>query len=58
MVEQITGGPFVNHLRMARRQGIGRDELEELLLFLTIYAGFNKAGIFYPLLDQHYGPET
>jgi len=55
VVEQITGKPFENHIRMAVQQGITRDELEELLLFMTIYAGFNKVGIFYSALNQAMG---
>ena len=34
--------PFEVHVRMALKQGATLDELEELLLFLSIYAGFNK----------------
>lgn len=55
VVEQIHGKPFENHLHMAMKQGITREELEELLLFMTIYAGFNKAGAYYPELAQFFG---
>ncbi|MBU1105309.1 MAG: carboxymuconolactone decarboxylase family protein [Candidatus Riflebacteria bacterium] len=47
IVEQIHGKPFENHLAMAVKQGITQAEMEELLLFMTIYAGFNKAGTYY-----------
>jgi 4-carboxymuconolactone decarboxylase len=41
------GSPFAAHVRMALKQGATRDEIEELLLFLCVYAGFNKvAGCF------------
>lgn len=55
VVEQITGKPFENHIHMALQQGITREELEELMLFMTIYAGFNKAGIFYSELNRIFG---
>lgn len=41
------GSPFPAHVDMARKQGVKREELEELLLFMCVYAGFNKvAGCF------------
>jgi 4-carboxymuconolactone decarboxylase len=41
------GTPFEAHVHMALKQGSTRDELEELLLFMCAYAGFNKvAGAF------------
>ena len=36
------GSPFEAHLDMALKQGATREEIEELLLFLCAYAGFNK----------------
>ena len=47
IIEQIHGKPFENHLAMAVKQGVTQAEMEELLLFMTIYAGFNKAGTYY-----------
>ena len=42
-----SGNPFPAHVNMAMKQGVTREELEELLLFLCVYAGFNKvAGCF------------
>ena len=41
------GNPFGAHVQMAMQQGATREEIEELLLFLCVYAGFNKvAGCF------------
>lgn len=41
------GSPFAAHVNMARKQGATREEIEELLLFMCVYAGFNKvAGCF------------
>jgi 4-carboxymuconolactone decarboxylase len=41
------GNPFGAHVRMAMKQGATHEEIEELLLFLCVYAGFNKvAGCF------------
>ncbi len=54
IVEQIHGKPFENHLVMAKKQGITREELEELLLFLTVYTGFNKPGAFYAEITKFY----
>jgi len=56
VVEQITGKPFENHLHMARQQGITREELEELFLFMMVYAGFNKAGVFFAEMNRIFGP--
>ncbi|MBI9066889.1 MAG: carboxymuconolactone decarboxylase family protein [Salinivirgaceae bacterium] len=47
VVEQIRGIPFVNHVKIALKQGATPDELKELLFLMTIYAGLNKAGGFY-----------
>ncbi len=54
ILEQIHGKPFENHLVMAKKQGITKEELEELLLFLTIYAGFNKPGAYYAEVAKFY----
>ncbi len=41
------GNPFRAHVDMAMKQGVTREELEELLVFMCVYAGFNKvAGCF------------
>jgi len=37
------GSPFGAHVDMALKQGATREEIEELLLFTCVYAGFNKA---------------
>jgi 4-carboxymuconolactone decarboxylase len=45
--ENGPGSPFAAHVMMARKQGVSDAELEELLLFMSVYAGFNKvAGAF------------
>ncbi len=36
IVEPIHGKPFENHLMMAKKQGITREELEELLLWFYL----------------------
>ena len=42
-----SGNPFAAHVNMALKQGATREEIEELLLFMCVYAGFNKvAGCF------------
>ncbi|BAT56904.1 carboxymuconolactone decarboxylase (plasmid) [Nostoc sp. NIES-3756] len=41
------GSPFAAHVNMALQQGATYAEIEELLLFMCVYAGFNKvAGCF------------
>jgi 4-carboxymuconolactone decarboxylase len=55
VVEQIHGKPFENHLMMAKKNGISKEELFELLLFLTVYVGFNKAGAYYQPINAFYG---
>lgn len=45
VVNQSPQGPgtaFAAHVQIALSQGATRDEIEELFLFLTVYAGFNK----------------
>lgn len=37
------GAPFEAHVRMALKQGVSFEQIEELLLFTCAYAGFNKA---------------
>jgi 4-carboxymuconolactone decarboxylase len=41
--ESGPGTPFEAHVRMAFKQGVTRAEIEEVLLFMCVYAGFNKA---------------
>lgn len=42
-----SGSPFAAHVNMALQQEVSRKEIEELLLFMCVYAGFNKvAGCF------------
>lgn len=55
IVEGITGKPFQNHIKMAEKQGATREELEELGIFMSIYAGFNKAGIYLVELKKALG---
>ncbi|MGF2039684.1 MAG: carboxymuconolactone decarboxylase family protein [Nostoc sp. CmiVER01] len=41
------GSPFGAHVQMALKQGATVAEIEELLLFMCVYGGFNKvAGCF------------
>ncbi len=46
------GTPFEAHIDMALKQGATRAELEELLVFMSVYAGFNKAAGAFGALDQ------
>jgi 4-carboxymuconolactone decarboxylase len=39
----VPESPFEAHVRMAIKQGVSFAQIEELLLFTCVYAGFNKA---------------
>ena len=49
------GNPFGAHVSMAIKQGASREEIEELLLFLCVYAGFNKAAGCFGMLNEVLG---
>jgi len=49
------GNPFGAHVHMAMQQGATRAEIEELLLFTCVYAGFNKAAGAFGMLKQVLG---
>lgn len=55
IVIMAQGQQFSNHVSMAKQQGVTRGEMEELILFMSIYAGFNKSGVYYAALDSVYG---
>jgi 4-carboxymuconolactone decarboxylase len=46
------GSPFAAHVNMALKQGATREEIEELLLFMCVYAGFNKAAGCFGALNE------
>jgi alkylhydroperoxidase/carboxymuconolactone decarboxylase family protein YurZ len=46
------GNPFGAHVNMALKQGASRAEIEELLLFMCAYAGFNKAAACFGRLSE------
>ena len=46
------GSPFAAHVNMAIKQGTTREEIEELLLFMCVYAGFNKAAGCFGMLNE------
>ena len=50
------GNPFGAHVNMAMKQGATREEIEELLLFMCVYAGFNKAAGCFGMLNEILGP--
>ena len=41
--ESGPGSPFRAHVNMALKQGVTFAEIEEVLTFMCVYAGFNKA---------------
>jgi len=52
------GSPFCAHVNMAMKQGATREEIEELLLFLCVYAGFNKAAGCFGALNEMLGKNS
>ncbi|MDJ0747480.1 MAG: carboxymuconolactone decarboxylase family protein [Xenococcaceae cyanobacterium MO_167.B27] len=46
------GNPFAAHVNMALKQGATKEEIEELLLFMCVYAGFNKAAGCFGMLNE------
>lgn len=52
------GSPFGAHVNMAMKQGATREEIEELLVFMCVYAGFNKAAGCFAALNELLGPPT
>ncbi|MFB2771018.1 carboxymuconolactone decarboxylase family protein [Pelatocladus sp. BLCC-F211] len=52
------GSPFEAHVTMAMQQGATREEIEELLLFMCVYAGFNKAAGCFGILNDILGPSA
>lgn len=50
------GSPFAAHVNMALKQGATREEIEEVLLFMCAYAGFNKAAGCFGVLNEILGP--
>lgn len=46
------GTPFAAHVHMAIKQGATRQEIEEVLLFISVYCGFNKIPHFLACVDQ------
>ena len=52
------GSPFGAHVQMALKQGATRQEIEEVLLFMCAYAGFNKAAGCFAVLNQLLGPDA
>ncbi|MEA5574983.1 nuclear transport factor 2 family protein [Anabaena sp. UHCC 0451] len=45
------GNPFAAHVKMALQQGATLAEIEELMLFLCVYAGFNKVAACFATLN-------
>jgi 4-carboxymuconolactone decarboxylase len=48
----VPESPFEAHIRMALKQGITFAQIEELLLFTCVYAGFNKAAPAFVRLSE------
>src|SRR5271166_6608973 len=49
------GNPFGAHVHMAMKQGATRAEIEELLVFMCVYGGFNKAAACFGRLNEVLG---
>lgn len=46
------GSPFEAHVIMAIKQGVSKEQIEELILFTCVYAGFNKAASAFGRLKE------
>jgi len=46
------GSPFAAHVNMAVQEGVTKEEIEELLLFMCVYAGFNKSAGCFAMLNE------
>ncbi|WP_341529584.1 AtaL-like protein [Nostoc sp. UHCC 0302] len=46
------GSPFAAHVDMALKQGATYEEITEILLFMCVYAGFNKVAGCFGVLNQ------
>ena len=46
--------PFMSHIDMAVKQGATKEELEELLKFCCLYAGFNKCVPAFVRLEEYF----
>ena len=46
------GSPFEAHVHMALNQGASFAEVEEVLMFMSVYAGFNKAASAFGRLGE------
>ena len=53
-----SGNPFGAHVNMALQQGATREEIEEVLLFMCVYAGFNKAAGCFGMLNEILGSSS
>ncbi|MGB5063923.1 MAG: carboxymuconolactone decarboxylase family protein [Candidatus Competibacter sp.] len=52
------GNPFSAHVKMVIQLGGTREEIEELFLFMCVYAGFNKAVACFGRLNDILGPSS
>ena len=50
--ESGPGSPFEAHVHMALKQGASWAEIEEVLMFMSVYAGFNKAASAFGRLGE------
>jgi len=49
------GSTFAAHVNMAIQQGATREEIEEVLLLMCVYAGFNKVAAAFTALNEILG---
>ena len=46
------GNPFAAHVDMALKQGATYEEIEELIIFASVYTGFNKGSTTMGALNE------
>ncbi|AIE73648.1 MULTISPECIES: carboxymuconolactone decarboxylase family protein [unclassified Synechocystis] len=58
VANQTLNGPFQAHVDMARKQGATKEEIEEVLSFMCVYGGFNKAAGAFAALKEIFEPSA
>ncbi|UAJ73996.1 carboxymuconolactone decarboxylase family protein [Synechocystis sp. PCC 7339] len=58
VANQTLNGPFQAHVDMALKQGVTKEEIEEVLLFMCVYGGFNKAASTFAAFKTIFEPSS
>lgn len=58
MAQGLTGTSFVHHLEMAKKNGITKDEIAEIITHAAFYAGWPKAWAAFRLAKDVWNDES